>query len=29
MHTEFAKVNNQSVWLDRFLWMLLGVQIWL
>lgn len=28
LQTEFAKVNNQSVWLDRCLWMLLGVQIW-
>jgi hypothetical protein len=25
---EFAKVSPQSVWLDRALWMLIGVQIW-
>lgn len=26
--TEFAKVNVRAVWLDRFLWMLIGVQVW-
>jgi hypothetical protein len=26
--TEFAKLNVQAVWLDRFLWMLIGVQVW-
>lgn len=25
---EFHKVNPQSVWLDRILWMLIGIQVW-
>jgi hypothetical protein len=25
---EFAKVNARAVWLDRFLWMLIGIQVW-
>ena len=28
LETEFAKVNRRDVWLDRALWMLIGVQIW-
>lgn len=28
LETEFAKVNSQAVWLDRVLWMLLGIQLW-
>jgi len=26
--TEFAKVNSNSIWLDRVLWMLIGIQCW-
>jgi len=25
---EFAKVNGGAVWLDRVLWMLVGIQLW-
>ena len=25
---EFAKVNRGQVWLNRVLWMLVGVQVW-
>ena len=28
LETEFGKVNGQAVWLDRILWMLIGVQVW-
>jgi hypothetical protein len=28
LEMEFAKVNRRIVWLDRTLWMLIGVQIW-
>jgi hypothetical protein len=28
LETEFAKVNAHAVWLDRILWMLIGVQVW-
>jgi hypothetical protein len=28
LQAEFGKVNSQVVWLDRFLWLLLGVQFW-
>jgi hypothetical protein len=28
LEAEFAKVNRSAVWLDRLLWMLLGVQGW-
>jgi len=27
LEAEFAKINGQAVWLDRFLWLLLGVQL--
>jgi hypothetical protein len=26
--TEFSKVNGKAVWLDRVLWVLLGIQVW-
>jgi len=26
--TEFGKVNRQAVWLQRILWMLVGLQLW-
>jgi len=26
--TEFGKVNGQAVWLQRILWMLVGLQLW-
>jgi len=29
LETEFGKINGQAVWLDRFLWMLIGAQLWL
>ena len=29
LETEFAKVNGQSVWLDRLLWIVIAVQGWL
>jgi hypothetical protein len=29
LEAEFAKINGRSVWLDRLLWMLVGVQAWL
>lgn len=25
---EFAKLNRNAVWLDRMLWMLIGIQVW-
>jgi hypothetical protein len=25
---EFGKMNRKSVWLDRVLWMLIGIQVW-
>jgi hypothetical protein len=28
LEAEFAKINGGSVWLDRLLWMLVGVQAW-
>jgi len=28
LEKEFAKTNRNSVWLDRLLWMLVGVQVW-
>ena len=28
LENEFSKVNQSSVWLDRILWMLIGVQVW-
>jgi hypothetical protein len=28
LEAEFAKINGRSVWLDRLLWMLVGVQAW-
>jgi hypothetical protein len=28
LEAEFAKINGRSVWLDRVLWILLGVQAW-
>ena len=28
LEAEFAKVNQPTVWLDRALWMLIGVQVW-
>jgi hypothetical protein len=29
LEAEFAKINGRSVWLDRLLWMLVGVQAWM
>jgi hypothetical protein len=26
--SEYAKVNSNSIWLDRVLWMLIGIQCW-
>lgn len=28
LEPEFAKVNRAEVWLNRLLWMLLGIQVW-
>lgn len=28
LEAEFGKVNRKSVWLDRVLWMLIGIQVW-
>jgi hypothetical protein len=28
LEMEFAKVNRRALWLDRILWMLIGVQVW-
>jgi hypothetical protein len=28
LETEFGKVNGQAIWLDRFFWMLIGLQVW-
>ncbi|HEX5219769.1 MAG TPA: permease prefix domain 1-containing protein [Verrucomicrobiae bacterium] len=28
LETEFGKVNRSTVWLDRALWMLIGLQVW-
>jgi hypothetical protein len=28
LETEFGKINGQAIWLDRMLWMLIGIQIW-
>lgn len=28
LETEFGKVNGSAVWLDRFLWMLIGYLVW-
>jgi hypothetical protein len=28
VETEFGKVNRKAVWLDRGLWMLIGIQVW-
>jgi len=28
LETEFGKVNGKVIWLDRFLWMLIGYQVW-
>src|SRR5882724_1033998 len=29
LEIEFGKVNAKSVWLDRLLWMLIGIQAWM
>lgn len=28
LEAEFGKVNRRTVWLDRILWMLIGIQVW-
>jgi hypothetical protein len=28
LETEFGKLNRNSIWLDRLLWMLIGIQAW-
>src|SRR5690349_2151569 len=28
LETQFARVNQKRVWLDRALWMLIGIQVW-
>ncbi|MFO1514896.1 MAG: hypothetical protein U1F83_18645 [Verrucomicrobiota bacterium] len=28
LETEFGKLNRKAIWLDRFLWMLIGYQVW-
>jgi len=28
LENEFRKVNGRTIWLDRMLWMLIGVQVW-
>jgi hypothetical protein len=28
LQKEFSKVNRKSVWIDRTLWMLIGIQLW-
>ena len=28
LEAEFGKVNGQAVWLDRILWVLIGIQLW-
>ena len=28
LEAEFGKVNQKTVWLDRILWMLIGIQVW-
>ena len=28
LEKEYGKVNGKSVWLDRVLWMLIGIQVW-
>lgn len=28
LEKEFGKINQRKVWLDRVLWMLIGVQVW-
>ena len=28
LETEFGKMNRKNVWLDRVLWMLIGIQTW-
>lgn len=28
LEAEFCKVNGRAIWLDRMLWMLVGIQIW-
>jgi len=28
LESEFGKVNGTAVWLDRFFWMLIGLQVW-
>lgn len=28
LETEFGKVNRRALWLDRVLWMLIGIQVW-
>lgn len=28
LETEFKKINESAVWLDRILWMLIGIQAW-
>lgn len=28
LESEFAKINRREVWLNRLLWMLIGVQVW-
>src|SRR6185312_2266000 len=29
LESEFIKVNRNAVWLERLLWMLIGVQVWM
>jgi uncharacterized membrane protein len=28
LEDEFGKVNSRSIWIERMLWMLIGVQVW-
>ncbi len=28
LESEFAKINRGQVWLNRLLWMLVGIQLW-
>jgi hypothetical protein len=28
LEREFGRVNGKSVWLDRVLWMLIGIKVW-
>jgi hypothetical protein len=29
LENEFAKLNRNTIWLERLLWMLIGVQVWM